>query len=94
MNKRLPSGDAFMSDGDYPRLLKMLKYEKDARLLKRIQAAVLRKRGKTIRQMAKIVQMSYGTICNWLHALQERGMDALYWKKPPRCQADSGCREA
>ena len=74
-----------MADDNYKIPREIYRETKEAGLPGMAYAAILRNRGAGREPCARW-QMRYGCHtppCNWLHALHEHGMDALFRKKTP-----------
>lgn len=56
--------------------------ERDVRARQRLQAAFLRKRGKTLIEIAEVVGRPFNTVSDWLRRFEERGLKSA--KDKPR----------
>ena len=65
-NEVVPKGAAFMPGVDLKRLIKAHEEEKADKSKYRLHAARLRKEGKSIREISRILGVAYSTVRDWL----------------------------
>jgi transposase len=73
-----PIGDAFLPGLGVARLERLYRREKDSRAKLRLLAAMLRKKGKTMGQIADDLHTPVGTIHSWLKRLMDLGLKSLH----------------
>lgn len=61
----------------------LLNKEKDQKAKNRLRACILRKEGKTITQIVKLLRKPRTTVFDWLSKIQKFGLDHRYNKKQP-----------
>lgn len=61
----------------------LLNEEKDRKAKTRLRACILRKEGKTITQLVKLLRKPRTTVFDWLSRIQKFGLDRRYNKKQP-----------
>ena len=79
---RLESGTAFMPGVSEKRLEKAARKEKDKRAKFRLLACLDRKRGHSIRRIAKDLKTAYSTIRDWLLRMRDRGLKGRFNARP------------
>ena len=80
-DKKLPSGDMFMPD-----MTKEAIYEKIKKMLCGkpryiLSACYMRKRGASLREIARQLMKPFSTIRGWLARMAERGIEGMWDKK-------------
>ena len=80
---RIKRGDEYLPKVPLPVLEKMHRHEKPGKSRDRLQAAVLRKRGKKMEQIAKIVGRDPSTVSRWLRRMECEGLEARHDGKSP-----------
>lgn len=78
---RLEKGNAFLSYVGLQRLQSMYAREKNAKAKLRLLAAIRRKKGESIDEIAYALEKPRRTIHGWLHRLEQRRLDAVHDKK-------------
>lgn len=73
-----PIGEAFLPDLSVARLEKLYKREKNSRAKLRLLAAILRKNGMTMGQIADNLHTPVGTIHAWLRRLLDGGLNKVH----------------
>ena len=79
---RLESGTAFMPGVSEKRLEKAARKEKDKCAKFRLLACLDRKRGHSIRRIAKDLKTAYSTIRDWLLRMRDRGLKGRFNARP------------
>jgi len=79
----LQKGDRFLSDISKGELKKLYGLEKNAKGKLRLLAAIQRREGKTLDDIASSLQKPKTTIHDWLKRLESKGIDNLYDIKQP-----------
>ena len=80
-NEVVPSGEQFLPIIDLEDLLKMHKKEKIGKAKHILQVCTLRKEGKSIRSISRIVGIAYSTARNWLLRVHREGLKRRFDKK-------------
>ena len=75
---RIPIGKLFLPRVGINRLRDLQEAETNISYKRRYDAAVLRKEGKTMSAIAKMLDVSAGTIGNWLYGMTVRGVGKKY----------------
>ena len=75
---RLESGTAFMPGVSEKRLEKAARKEKDKCAKFRLLACLGRKKGHSIRRIAKDLKIAYSTIRDWLLRMRDRGLKGRF----------------
>jgi len=73
-----PIGEAFLPGLGVARLERLYRREKDSRAKLRLLAAMLRKKGKTMGQIADDLHTPVGTIYAWLKRIIDGGLKSLH----------------
>ena len=76
-------GGEYLHDVPLPKLEEMHRREPPGKSRDRLQAAVLRKRGKTVEKIAGIVGRHSSTVHRWLHRMEREGPDGRHDRKSP-----------
>lgn len=76
-------GSEYLPKMEVEDLEEMIRQEKPGKPRDRLQAAVLRKRGKTLEEIKEAIGYKVNTIHNWLAKLASEGLDSRYDKKSP-----------
>ena len=79
---RLESGTAFMPGVSEKRLEKAARKEKDKCAKFRLLACLARKRGHSIRKIARDLETAYSTIRDWLLRMRDRGLKGRLNARP------------
>ena len=79
---RLESGTAFTPGVSEKRLEKAARKEKDKRAKFRLLACLGRKKGHSIRRIAKDLKTAYSTIRDWLLRMRDRGLNGRFNARP------------
>jgi len=79
---QVPRGNLFIPDYTLNHLESLYKKEKDSKAKVRLQAAILRKKNKTLTAISDVVHYSFTTVGDWLRRLHTEGIDRRYSKKP------------
>ena len=75
----IPTGKEFLPDITRRRLVSMRGKELDERYKRHFDAAIMRKDGRTVSEIAEEIGVHNGTIMNWLHRmLEKRGLGEGY----------------
>lgn len=80
----IPEGKKFLPDVTMQQLRGIKKKEKSERYKRHYTAAIRRKEGLSIREIADDVNMSIATIAIWLHNMMSRGVGESYKVKQGR----------
>lgn len=87
-----PIGDAFLAGLGISRLERLYRNERDSRAKLRLLAAMLRKKGRTMRQISEELHVPLGTVHAWLRRLIDGGLKRLHDGhrpgRPPRLTYD------
>jgi len=78
---RLEKGNAFLPYVSLQRLQSMYSHEKNAKAKLRLLAAIRRKKGESIDEIAYALEKPRRTIHGWLHRFGERRLNAVHDKK-------------
>lgn len=76
-------GKEYLHDVPLPKLEEMHRREPPGKSRDRLQAAVLRKRGKTVEKIAGIVGRHSSTVHRWLYRMECEGPDGRHDRKSP-----------
>ena len=68
----IPTRDKFLPDIGRSTLVDMRKEEPDERYKRHFDAAIMRKDGKTVGEIAEDIGVHTGTVMNWLHRMLEK----------------------
>lgn len=79
----LRKGESFLQGVSTERLKRLYAVEKNVKAKLRLLAAVRRKKGESIDDIAKALEKPRRTIHGWLRRFEERGIKASYDKKQP-----------
>ena len=75
----IPTGNEFLPDITKRRLMAMRSKEPDEQYKRHFDAAIMRKDGRTVSDIAEEIGVHNGTIMNWLHRmLEKRGLGEGY----------------
>lgn len=75
--------DAFLPDIKLPELERIYRKEPLGKSKDRLQAAVMRKKGKSQQSIAKDLGRTQSTISIWLNKMQNKGLASIYDRKIP-----------
>ena len=75
---QVPKGEAFLIEYNTKFLEDLYKKEKNGKAKIRLQAAVLRKKNKTLEQISSIVGYPITTVGDWLRRLNNNGIERIY----------------
>jgi transposase len=92
----VPKGEEYLKEHSKEELVGMYREEKDGRAKIRLLAAILRKEGKTLKEISDIIKYPLTTIKGWLHGMYERGIERAHPIKQsgrPRELAEKELRE-
>ena len=81
--KRVTRGKAYLPKVTLPDLEEMHRREASGKSRDRLQAAVLRKHGKNLEEIAKIVGRDISTVSRWLCRLEREGTESRHDRKSP-----------
>ena len=76
--KRLEAGSLFMPNVSEKKLVRMCAKEKNVLAKLRMLACILRKRGRSIREICRKLVMPYSTVRDWLVRMQDWGLKARF----------------
>lgn len=79
----VPSGDLFLPKYSVKELKIIYKNEKKPKAKLRLLSAVLRKKGQSITDISKSLEVPRMTISDWLRRIHKKGLDRIYDKKRP-----------
>ena len=91
---RLESGTAFMPGVSEKRLEKAARKEKDKCAKFRLLACLGRKKGHSIRRIAKDLKTAYSTIRDWLLRMRDRGLKGRFNARPKGEEPSSPSRSS
>ena len=77
----VPSGELFLPEYSIKELKTLYKKEKGPKTKLRLLCATLRKRGDSISDISKSLEVPRMTISDWLRRLHKKGLDRIYDKK-------------
>lgn len=77
----VPSGDLFLSEYSIKELKSMYKKEKKSKAKLRLLCATLRKRGESVSDISKSLEIPIMTVSDWLRRLHKKGLDGIHDKK-------------
>jgi len=80
---RVPKGGEFLFKMSYQELKTMYKHEKSSKAKIRLQACMMRKRGKTLQEIAHEIEYPLTTIGDWLRRVHNKGLKRIHNKKQP-----------
>jgi len=79
----IESGTDFLQNTSTRKLKKAFAAETNVKAKMRLQAALFRRKGKKIGEIANALEKPKGTISKWLNRLQDEGLTAAIPKKQP-----------
>ena len=79
----LAKGAAYLKNISYSKLETMYKREKPGKSRERLQAALLRKKGKILEEIAVILGRGVSTIYRWLYKMDHEGVEHRHDRKRP-----------
>ena len=79
----MESGEAFMPDVSLPNLIRARRSEPPGKPRDRLQAGVLRKKGKAVDQIGLILGRAQSTVSAWLRRLDKEGLEGRYDRRIP-----------
>lgn len=79
----IENGEDFLQNVSTNKLKKAYAVEKNVRAKMRLHAALLRRKGEKIENIANTLEKPKGTISKWLNKLQKEGLAAATPKKQP-----------
>lgn len=79
----IKKGTAFLQNISTRKLKKAFAAEKNVKAKMRLHAALLRRKGKKIEDIASTLEKPKGTISKWLNLLEDKGLSAAIPKKQP-----------
>ena len=79
--KWVPDGEMFLSEHSIDKLKKLYKSERHPKAKLRLLCATLRKKGYSISEISKNLEVPRMTISDWLRRLYKKGLDGIYDKK-------------
>ena len=77
------NGKEYLSGVPMPKLGDLYRHERPGKSRERLQAAALRKLGKTIKEISSILGRGVGTIHRWLCKIEHEGLEGRYDSKSP-----------
>ena len=80
---RVKRGEEYLHDVSLPELEAMYRREPPGKSRDRLQAAVLRKRGETVEQIADMVGRHFSTVHRWLYRMERDGLECRHDRKSP-----------
>lgn len=78
---QVPKGEKFLSEYGLKDLEILYKKEKNSKAKIRLQAAILRKKNKTLEEIGSIVGYPFTTVGDWLRRLNKDGIERIYSKR-------------
>jgi len=79
----LSKGSCFLPEYSYSGLKMMYKHEKNPKAKIRLQACMMRKKGKGLQDIADEIEYPFTTIGDWLRRIEKEGFSRIYSKKQP-----------
>ena len=77
------NGKEYLPGVQMSKLGEMYRHERPAKSREQLQAAALRKIGKTIKEISNILGRGVGTIHRWLFKMEHEGLESRYDSKSP-----------
>ena len=78
---KVPRGDIFLPDYELRSLESLYKKEENSKAKVRLQAAILRKKNRTLIEISDVVHYPFTTVGDWLRRLHTGGIERRYSKK-------------